>query len=250
MNVVLVADSIDKTFRGRRVLTSASLRACHGQITGLLGRNGTGKTTLLRIAAGLVAADHGTLRFRNEVVDQPTLHGLAARGLFFLPADQSLLSPSHTVEEHLRGVARQFGQRNWRLGIDEDVDLVRLLDNPARALSGGERRRVQLAMVRLRAPQCLLADEPFRDLAPKDADFIVAELRRLAAEGCAIVLTGHETTFVFRAIDEVTWVTSGTTRILGSPAQAEADSTFRQEFLGSWRSRVNPVGELHVRTPA
>ncbi|HEX2091139.1 MAG TPA: ATP-binding cassette domain-containing protein [Longimicrobiaceae bacterium] len=231
MDPVLILESVGRSFGGRRVLASAFLWAKPGRVTGLVGRNGAGKSTLLRIACGLVAADHGTVRFRGVVYERPRLHRLAREGLFFLPADRPLLSPSFTVGAQLRAVDRQFGPRRF----DETVDRLALeahLDADPRSLSGGEHARAELALAMLRRPVCLLADEPFRGIAPLDAERVAAVLRALAAEGCAVVLTGHELGSVFEVAEEVLWVESGTTRVMGSPEEARTHWEFRRDFLG------------------
>lgn len=229
----LVLDSVGKRYAERVVLTSAFFQAHPGRIHGIFGRNGAGKTTLLRIAVGLTAADHGTLRFRGEFYLRPRLPALARAGLFFWPASEPLLSPSITVRDHLRGFAQA-----WRVpdfdAVVARLGLESLLDQRGAALSGGEQQRCHLALALLRQPACVVADEPFRGLAPLDAELLMETFRKIADAGCAVVLSGHELTFLLGAVDEVTWVTSGTTRYLGPTAEAEAHETFRREFLGGW----------------
>jgi ABC-type multidrug transport system ATPase subunit len=228
---LLTADSIGKSFGERKILSSAFLWAKPGSITGLLGRNGAGKSTLLKIAAGWMAPDYGTVRFREVIYTRPRLYELAAQGLFLLPVDHSLFSPSFTLRQHLQAVSATFGGSEPR-EITERLGIAALLDHFPYTFSGGERRRAELAVALLRAPVCLLADEPFRGIAPKDAEVVMAAFRHLAGQGCGIVLTGHELTFVLHVADEVIWVNSGTTTLLGSGAEAEADWRFRREFLG------------------
>jgi ABC-type lipopolysaccharide export system ATPase subunit len=107
-----------------------------------------------------------------------------------------------------------------------------LLDRHPPSLSPGERRRTELALVLLRRPDCLLADEPFRGLAPYEAEVASAVLRRLSGDGCAVVVTGHEVPTLFGIAGRVVWRTDGTTRELGTPAAAVADWQFRREYLG------------------
>jgi ABC-type lipopolysaccharide export system ATPase subunit len=101
------------------------------------------------------------------------------------------------------------------------------------ALSHGELRRAELAVALLRCPACLLADEPYRDLAPYDRETVTALLRRLAEGGCAVVVTGHEVPTLWEVADRVVWCTDGTTYDLGSPAEAVEDWRFRQGYLAS-----------------
>jgi ABC-type multidrug transport system ATPase subunit len=233
---ILLADSIVKHYGSRTVLSAARLAAVPGTIIGLVGRNGTGKSTLLNIAAGLTAADNGTVRFGGVVYLRPRLWQLASRGLFLLRSDGSFLSPQRTVAEHLAGAVRQ----RRRMGVDEIVErfhLTELLNAKACILSGGERRRVEMAIAWLVGPRCLFADEPFREIDPMDRELFSGSFRELAARGCAIVVSGHEVPELFALADEIVWLDSGTTRVLGAPADARGDWAFRQGYLS--RSEVS-----------
>ena len=112
------------------------------------------------------------------------------------------------------------------LGISSSLDLT-----PPR-LSGGETRRAEIALACVRRPRCLLADEPYRGTSPLDAEAITRALRRLAADGCAIVITGHEIGMLFDAADTVAWCASGTTCEFPSVAAAREDWRFQREYLG------------------
>jgi ABC-type multidrug transport system ATPase subunit len=228
---VLLAECIGKRFGGRAILTAATLRADPGCVTALLGRNGIGKSTLLKIAAGWMRPDHGTVQFLGRVRPHARLHRLAEEGLFYLP-DRELLSPGFCLREQLESVARHWGRGN----AAEVIDLTRLeahLEQRPPALSEGERRRAELAVALLRGPVCLLADEPYRGLAPYDMEALSAILRRLAEAGCGIVVTGHEVPTLWSVADRVVWCTDGTTYDLGPPAAAAEDWRFRQGYLAS-----------------
>lgn len=228
---LLVADCVGKSFRGRRVLSSATLRALPGQVCALLGRNGTGKSTLLKIAAGWIQPDTGAVRYDERCHLSPRLASLAAAGLFYLP-DQDLLSSAFTVRHQLEMIRAQFGG-----GDPAAAASVAGVDHALRRrpheLSGGERRRAELAAVLVRRPRCLLADEPYRGIAPYDAEVLTHVLRQLAREGCAVVVTGHEVPTLLAFADRVTWCTSGTTYELGAPDSARKHDAFRREYLGA-----------------
>ena len=231
MTDLLCADCVGKSYRGRRILTSASLRAVPGELRALLGRNGAGKSTLLRIAAGLVQPDTGYVRWEGEARDRVSLPMLARQGLFYLP-DHDLLSDAFTVRRQLEMIRRQFdgfspNDAARRTGIEMH------LDKRPGALSGGELRRAELAAVLVRQPRCLLADEPYRGIAPKDAEVLTGVLRELAASGTAVVVTGHEVPTLLAAAAHVTWCVSGTTYELGAPEIATRNERFRQEYLGA-----------------
>lgn len=227
---LLAAESVGKTFGSRKVLNSASLWVHPGRITALVGRNGEGKSTLLKIASGQLRPDYGMVRFGEERFTRPRFPDLARRGVFFLP-ERSLLCRSRTLREHLRVIEYHFGRGR----IDEAVEMLRLGDLLRRSphqLSGGERRRAELALAVARAPRCLLADEPFMGIVPKDAEFLSGVFRWLSASGCAVALTGHEVASLFETADEVLWMTAGTTHTLGPPAEAAEHRQFAREYLG------------------
>lgn len=232
---MLVADSVGKRYGHRWVLRSATLRAVRGELRALVGRNGAGKSTLLKVAAGLVAPDHGSVRWDEEHVERPSLFALAHRGLFFLP-DHDLLSSSLSVRAHLEAAAHR--PRGAPAGAAHPGDvaaqlrLEHVLESRPHRLSGGELRRAELAVAVLRRPRCLLADEPLRGISPLDTELLLAVLRGLAEDGCAVVVTGHEVPALFDAVDHVSWCTDGTTYELGPPALAAAHERFQHMYLG------------------
>jgi lipopolysaccharide export system ATP-binding protein len=230
MTPLLTADCVGKSFSGRRILSSASLRAEPGRLKVLLGRNGAGKSTLLRIAAGCVQPDTGSVHWNGEAIMKATLPNLARLGLFYLP-DHDLLSNAFSVRAQLDMIHRQFGGLHPELAA-ERMGVAALLDRKPWTPSGGELRRVELAAVFARQPRCLLADEPYRGVAPQDAERLTRAFRELASEGVAVVVTGHEVPTLLDAADCVVWSTSGTTYELGTPEAASRDERFRREYLG------------------
>jgi lipopolysaccharide export system ATP-binding protein len=231
---ILAVECVAKAFGERRVLSSASLRAVPGELRILVGRNGSGKSTLLKIAAGRVQPDSGSITFAGRAYLSVHLQELAARGLFYLP-DHDLLSTAFTIRRQLEMIRRQFGGSDSTEAA-ELMGVSAQLDKRPSALSGGERRRAEIAAIFVRRPLCLLADEPYRGIAPKDAEDLTRAFLTLAAEGTAVVITGHEVPTLLDAADHVSWCTSKTTYELGPPAVAIRDDSFRREYLGSWFS--------------
>jgi lipopolysaccharide export system ATP-binding protein len=231
VSLVLRADSISRSYRGRRVLTAAWLSASAGTVTALVGRNGAGKSTLLKIAAGWLRADHGLVEFQGRRYHRPDPAALARDGMFFLPVDRSILSPPFTLAQHLDALEARFG-RGERAAVLERLGIAELERERCAALSGGERRRAELALAVLRRPTCLLLDEPFRGIDPKDVEVLQAVVRSLAGAGCAVVITGHEIPSLLAVSDAVVWLRDGTAQALGSAAQAAEDWRFRREYLG------------------
>lgn len=232
MKPVLAADCVGKSFDGRRVLTSASLRAVSGELRVMLGRNGAGKSTLLKIAAGRIAPDSGAVHCDGHVHLHASLRKLALLGVFYLP-DHDLLSNAFTVRRQLDMIRRRFDGGDVN-DAAERLGILQVLDQRPFKLSGGERRRAEIAAALVRKPMCLLADEPLRGIEPKDAEDLTRVLSELAAGGAAVVITGHEVSCLLDAADHVTWCTSGRTYELGSPAVAMQHGQFRREYLGAW----------------
>lgn len=228
---VLVADCVARTFGDRRVLSSATLRAVPGEVRAFLGRSGAGKSTLMKIAAGWDSADSGVVRMNQHVRLRWTPSALARLGVFYLP-DAGALSSALTVGAQLEMIAERFPggdtpQRAMgRLGVE------RFAGSRPYMLSGGEQRRAEVAAIFVRRPRVLLADEPLRGIAPIDQERILQAFRALAADGCAVVLTGHDVSALLDGADHVTWCTSGTTYELGAPAKALAHEGFRRDYLG------------------
>lgn len=235
MTVVLRADSIGKSYGNKAVLNSATLRAEAGTVTYLIGRNGCGKSTLLRIAAGELAPNSGVVTFKGRALLQPRWHRLARAGFAYLP-DRELLSPNRTVRQHLNAVIRQFGHADYE-GAVKSCGLELFLDSYCGTLSTGERRRAEVATILARRPDCLLADEPYRNLDPADRTTVAAALRDLASTGCAVVVTGHEVEDLVLSVDTIVWCTDGTTYELGTP----------QEALTHWRLVGSYLGEIRAK---
>jgi ABC-type multidrug transport system ATPase subunit len=231
MNPLLVADCVSKSYRGRSVLSASSLRAVPGELRILLGRNGVGKTVLIKIAAGLIQPDAGFVRYGDQTYLPARLRQLAEHGLFYLP-DHDLLSAAFSVRRNLEMIRRQFNgasveESAFRVGVAERLDA-----RPGQ-LSGGEQRRAELAAILVRRPRCLLADEPYRGIDPKDAEHLTRTFRELASGGVAVVVSGHEVPTLLDAADHVTWCTAGTTYELGSPSIASQHDAFRRDYLGT-----------------
>jgi ABC-type multidrug transport system ATPase subunit len=226
---VIAADSIALTLGGRRILSGATLAAHTGEIVGLLGRNGCGKTTLLRVLTGDARAQSGFVRVDGQRIHRPRLHRLARVGVFLLP-ERGLLGPLATVGQHMDHLALRFGADP--APAIESLRVRDLLDRLPAQLSTGERRRSELALALTRAPSCLIADEPLRGIAPRDVDILLCALRDLAATGCAVLLTGHEVPSVLEIADTIVWMSGGTTHTLGPPSAALQHHSFKLDYLG------------------
>lgn len=232
---ILEADGIGRSFGGRTVLRSAGLRVRPGRITVLLGRNGVGKTTLFRIVIGRVRAEYGRVLFDGRFRPRPTLSRLSREGLMY-SAQESALTAHFTIRRHLEAFTTRYGGEDRVDGVVADLALGEFLDRGPRGLSGGERQRASLALARLRRPTCLITDEPFAGVAPKDRGPVADALRQLAADGAGVVASGHDVDDLLALADDVVWMTAGTTHDLGPPAEAVKHHLFRREYLGPGRA--------------
>lgn len=226
----LLFDAYGKKFGRRTVLKSASAWAWPGRITLLMGRNGCGKTTLLKCGLGLTWAEFGRVFLDGSPVSDG-LPTLSHAGVFYLP-DRRLLSPRFTLKEQMRAFLQVKGR-----SIDEapaaPLGVEPLLDWRPSQMSGGERRRAAIWLAVAAASSCLIADEPFLGIAPADRSRVTAALRARAATGTAILVTGHEVEDLFDLADEVIWMVAGTTHGLGTPDEAARHAQFRLEYLGT-----------------
>ena len=218
------------SFSGQPILKSASVWVDPGRISVLLGRNGSGKSTLFRAALGLVSKEFGTVSFRSRVFESPRLHRLAELGLFYLP-EKRLLSRRRTLEWQLSLIRNRFSKQSCASPPPE-LETQSLLKKTTWEMSGGERRRAELALAWARGPSCLLADEPLAGLAPKDQEVVARVIRAMADRGCGVLVTGHDAGQLLELADQVVWMASGTTHGLGSPEAARNHYQFRKEYLG------------------
>jgi len=161
---------------------------------------------------------------------RPRLHLLAEKGLFFLP-ERGLLLSALTVGDHIRAASRHAHEAVAEAAVGL-LAVDHLLHRRPRTLSGGERRRCELAVGLSRRPKCLLADEPFLGLDPVDREVLSGGIRQAAQEGCAVVVTGHEVASLFGVADQVIWMSGGSTLLLGRPDQAKRHDRFRRDYLG------------------
>jgi len=153
------------------------------------------------------------------------------------------LAESLTIRQHFAIVAQRFG-----VTLDEQLieifSLSPFMERKPHRLSTGERRRAELALAISRRPRCFIADEPFRELDPVTCELLGSGIKRLASNGCAVIVSGHEIHTIFEYADCVTWVTAGTTYQLGTRDQATRDERPVREFLGPTALRKQQQSEL------
>ena len=238
----LEAEGLQKRYGARLVVKDVHLAVHSGEVVGLLGPNGAGKTTSFYMLVGLVRADAGQIRIDGERVEQLPIHQRARLGLSYLPQEASIFRRL-TVEENIRAVLElqqdADGRPLGRRAIDEqlgallaDLSIERLRDSPAPALSGGERRRVEIARALATQPRFILLDEPFAGVDP----IAVIEIQRiigfLKARQIGVLITDHNVRETLGICDRAYIISEGSVLAEGSPADIIQNAEVRKVYLG------------------
>lgn len=214
----------------RVILRDLNLDAYGGQILGLVGPNGVGKTTLIRLLVGRLRPTSGEVVLRGEVLaPKLSLAARARRGMGYLPQQPSVFR-SLSVWENLMSVPCAAAEAAQ--AVLERVSLSGAKDRSASQLSGGERRRLEVARLMLMRAQVVLCDEPFAGLDPIGITALSDLLRELAASGCAVVVTDHRVEALFPLCDEIALMLDTQIVRRASPAVLEKDLLVRERYLG------------------
>lgn len=233
---ILVADGLVKRYGPRTVVNGVSLRVRRGEIVGLLGPNGAGKTTTFYMIVGLVRPDGGTVSLDGDPLTSQPVHARARRGIGYLAQDPSVFR-GLTVEENILMVlqANRTPPAERQLTLDrllEEFGLAHLRGQRGRVLSGGERRRVEIARVLAMRPSYVLLDEPFTGVDPLAVSEIQDVVRYLRTRGIGIVITDHNVRDTLAITDRSTVINEGRVLLEGSAAEVLADPEVRRVFLG------------------
>ncbi len=192
----LEAKHLAKSYKGRQVVVDVSLSVNSGQIVGLLGPNGAGKTTCFYMIAGIVRADKGQVFINDEDVTRQPMHGRARRGLGYLPQEASVFRKL-TVSENIlailetrKGLSRDDRKQKLQTLLEE-FHITHIKDSLGMALSGGERRRVEIARALATEPDFILLDEPFAGVDPISVSDIKAIIQQLKDRNIGVLITDH-----------------------------------------------------------
>jgi len=233
---VLEATGLEKSYRGRKVVDGVSFRVSPGEVVGLLGPNGAGKTTSFHMVVGLVRPDAGTVRLGEEDLTRLPMHLRARRGVGYLPQEASIFRKL-TVRQNFTAVLEALGQgradRERRADeLLEEFHLRQVEGNLGEQLSGGERRRAEVARSLLNDPRFILFDEPFAGVDP----IAVGELQRLIgslrSRGIGVLLTDHAVREALGICDRAYILSSGQILEEGTPAHIAASPRARAVYLG------------------
>ncbi|WP_310385309.1 LPS export ABC transporter ATP-binding protein [Roseateles sp.] len=238
----LEAEGLAKSYGVRRVVTNVHVGVNSGEVVGLLGPNGAGKTTSFYMIVGLVRADAGEIRIDGQAVQHLPIHQRARLGLSYLPQEASIFRKL-TTEQNIRAVLElQIGPDGRALSparINEllesllhDLSIEKLRDSPAPALSGGERRRVEIARALATQPRFILLDEPFAGVDP----IAVLEIQRiigfLKARGIGVLITDHNVRETLGICDRAYIISEGSVLAEGTPAEIIENADVRKVYLG------------------
>jgi lipopolysaccharide export system ATP-binding protein len=239
---LLAASGLQKRYGARQVVRDVHLAVDAGQVVGLLGPNGAGKTTTFYMVVGLVRADAGSIAIDGRPVEHLPIHERSRLGLSYLPQEASIFRKLN-VQENIRAVlelqrgadgkplpeARIEALLRELLG---ELGIEKLADTPAPALSGGERRRVEIARALATQPRFILLDEPFAGVDP----IAVLEIQRiigfLRARGIGVLITDHNVRETLGICDRAYIINEGTVLAEGTPAQIIEDPQVRRVYLG------------------
>jgi lipopolysaccharide export system ATP-binding protein len=232
----LVATGLRKTYGRRPVVKGVSLAVRRGEAVGLLGPNGAGKTTVFYMITGLLAADQGTISLDGADITRLPMYQRARLGIGYLPQESSIFR-GLTVEDNIRAVLELVesdrAKREYELSeLLDEFSISHLRYSPAVALSGGERRRVEIARALATHPQFMLLDEPFAGIDPIAIGDIRQLVRQLTARGIGVLVTDHNVRETLELIDRALIIHEGEVLTEGAPHEIVNNPDVRRFYLG------------------
>ena len=238
----LRAMGLRKTYSGRTVVRDVSLEVASGEVVGLLGPNGAGKTTSFYMIVGLVPADSGRIEIDNSPVTSLPIHKRARLGLSYLPQDASVFRRL-TVEENIRAVlelqvdaqGKSLSTQAIRDGLEtllDELQIGHIRKNMAISLSGGERRRVEIARALATSPRFILLDEPFAGVDPIAVIEIQRIVRFLKSRGIGVLITDHNVRETLGICDRAYIISEGKVLTNGHPNEIIDNEAVRKVYLG------------------
>jgi lipopolysaccharide export system ATP-binding protein len=233
---LLEGRGLRKVYRGRTVVNDVTIRVEGGEVVGLLGPNGAGKTTTFSMVVGLVIPDAGAVLLDGEDVTTLPMFRRARRGLGYLPQEPSIFRRMTALENLLAILETLPGDRtereNTAHGLLDRFKLSHLAHAVADTLSGGERRRLEIARALTLSPRFILLDEPFAGIDPITVLDLQQVIRDLAAAGIGILITDHNVRDTLAIVSRAYIIHSGTIFKTGSPETLSADPEVRRVYLG------------------
>jgi lipopolysaccharide export system ATP-binding protein len=237
----LVVDGVKKTFKKRMVVKGVSVNLKRGESVGLLGPNGAGKTTVFYMITGLIKPDEGSVFIDGYDVTKLPMYRRAHLGIGYLPQEASIFR-GLSVEDNIMAVLEvtEPSKRERKRRLDELLDefkIGRLRKSPSIALSGGERRRCEIARSLASRPAYMLLDEPFAGIDPIAVADIRTLVRHLTDRGIGVLITDHNVRETLDIIDRAYIIYDGRVLIEGTPAEVVANEEVKRVYLGDMFSR-------------
>ncbi len=235
---ILKATNLVKRYGKRTVVDQVSFEVAESEIVGLLGRNGAGKTTSFRMAIGMITPEQGQVIFNGQNISKLAMYQRAQRGMGYLSQEPSIFQRL-TVQENLKAIleTRALSRTDRRRRAEElmaQFDLGKLRSQQAKTLSGGERRKLEIARALITDPQLILLDEPFSGVDPVAVEELQAEIRRLRDEHeIAMLVTDHNVQRTLEIVDRAYVIFEGKVFAEGPPKQIINNEQVKKLYLGS-----------------
>ncbi len=232
----LIVENLRKSYKTRTVVQDISLQINSGEVVGLLGPNGAGKTTSFYMIVGLVALDAGRILLDGKDLSRMPIHSRARLGLAYLPQEASVFRKL-TVSENIMAVLelQQLSEKQMHDQLEsllQELHIVHIRNNPAVSLSGGERRRVEIARCLATNPSFILLDEPFAGIDPIAVLDIQKIIRFLSAKNIGVLITDHNVRETLGICDRAYIVNDGTVFASGHPNEIVQNEAVREVYLG------------------
>jgi len=236
-NILLETSGLVKKYSGRPVVNEVSLTIRRRSIVGLLGRNGAGKTTCFRIIMGMIRADDGSVKFEGREITSLPMYRRARLGMGYLSQEPSIFQRLSVLDNlyailETMSITAQDRQRKARMLI-ERFGLSEVAASQGRFLSGGERRKLEIARAMVTDPALILLDEPFSGVDPIAVQDLQNEIKRLVAAGVSILITDHNVERTLEVVDEAYIIDHGKVIGAGPPAEIIRNPTVRKLYLGN-----------------
>jgi len=234
---LLEARNLAKRYKGREVVKDVSLKINSGEIVGLLGPNGAGKTTCFYMIVGLVQADRGQVKIKDQDITALPMHGRAREGIGYLPQEASIFRKL-SVQDNLLAILETRKDLDKQAIKDkmnellEEFHITHIRDSLGMSLSGGERRRVEIARALATEPKFVLLDEPFAGVDPISVNDIKQTIRHLQSKGIGILITDHNVRETLDICESAYIVSEGTILANGKPDDIMNNESVRNAYLG------------------
>jgi lipopolysaccharide export system ATP-binding protein len=232
----LIVQNIKKTYKQNSVVKDISLRISSGEVIGLLGPNGAGKTTSFYMIVGLIASEHGTIKIDSHDLTKMPIHNRSKLGISYLPQEPSIFRKM-TVSENILSIL-ELGRYSKKQNIERleallnELSISHIKNNPSISLSGGERRRVEIARCLATNPKFILLDEPFAGIDPIAVIDIQKIIKQLALLDIGILITDHNVRETLGICDRAYIVNQGEIFASGKPAEIVTNQEVKDIYLG------------------